>query len=109
MEEKPHILPPPQKVIFIEWDSQVVREALEKSRAAPLDFYSTSTSRNQQHLEVSHDLLIKLANVENLFLIDTSELKNTNSEEDVERRAFECHCGTWPANKSSMHSTIACS
>ena len=49
----------PYKVITTTWEPDEIREACEKSRAA---------LRN-----LSHDLLINLANVENLFLVTTYE------------------------------------
>ena len=58
-------LPPPHQLIQTVWETEEVREALEKSRAALLNLCSTSTSTSNQH----EDLLMKLANVDKLFLI----------------------------------------
>ena len=60
--EKPH------QLIGTTWKSAEVRGALEKSRAALLNNLSSIST-------VSHNLLINLANVENLFLVDTTELQ----------------------------------
>ena len=63
-------LPPPHKLTYREWTYDKIRDAVEKSRAAALfnlrSSISTSTS--------THDVdLINLPNVENLFLVDTTD------------------------------------
>ena len=64
-------LPPPHKYIWTAWESDEIREALDKSRAALLNLISDDA------LELAHRL--KLAKVENLFFIDTSDGKITFS------------------------------
>ena len=64
-------LAPPQQFTLTSWESYEVIEALQKSRAALFNnLNSTSTNVNEDQ-----DLLMKLANVENLFLVDTAILQ----------------------------------
>ena len=64
--EKEHLRRPYQ-VIRTYWKYDEIQEALKKSREALLNLSSISTS--------PHDLLINLPNLENLFLVDTTEFQ----------------------------------
>ena len=61
-------LPSPHRVIETEWTNDEIQEALKKSRAALLNNLSSiSTS--------PYDLFLNLPNLENLFLVDTTEFQ----------------------------------
>ena len=61
------LLPPPHQFIRTMWTPDEIQEALEKSREALLNLSSISTS--------THDLLINLPNLENLFIVDTTKFQ----------------------------------